>query len=113
MTGKKSFTLIEIMVVVAILGLLLAIAVPNYLKTKREAAINTCQAQQRLIRDAIYAYMVETDGVEEEDEIEGTDWQSYIREDIEVVCPSKKTPYEISGKYNNPQVECTSGLEGH
>jgi prepilin-type N-terminal cleavage/methylation domain-containing protein len=40
--ARRAFTLIEIMVVIAIIGLLLAIAVPNWLKTRTRAQTDTC-----------------------------------------------------------------------
>lgn len=43
--GRIAFTLVEIMIVIAILGLLIAIAVPNYVRqrslTQADACINT------------------------------------------------------------------------
>ena len=43
--SKKGFTLVEIMIVVAIIGLLVAIAVPAFMKNRRDAQGNACAAQ--------------------------------------------------------------------
>lgn len=42
---KKGFTLVEIMIVVAIIGLLVAIAVPAFMKNRRDAQGSACAAQ--------------------------------------------------------------------
>lgn len=46
---KAGFTLVEIMIVVAIIGLLAAIAIPNFVKARETARANTCINNLRLI----------------------------------------------------------------
>lgn len=43
------FTLVEIMIVVAIIGLLIAVAVPNFSKMRRDAQKTACHAQLQSI----------------------------------------------------------------
>jgi len=42
MRGKKGFTLVEIMIVVAIIGLLAAIAIPSFIKARENSQTNAC-----------------------------------------------------------------------
>ncbi len=54
---KKAFTLIELLIVVAIIGILAAIAVPNFLNAQVRAKVSRAMADQRTLEMAILQYM--------------------------------------------------------
>ncbi len=56
---KSAFTLVEIMIVVAIIGLLAAIAIPNFVKARQTAQKNACIANLKQIDGAIEQYALE------------------------------------------------------
>lgn len=57
--NQKGFTLIELMVVILIIGILVAIAVPLYTKSQARAQESACKANLRTLMGSIAQYAAE------------------------------------------------------
>src|SRR5437899_7433696 len=79
------FTLVEIMIVVAIIGLLAAIAIPNFIKARTTSQMNACINNLRQIDGAEQQWALETKQAAAAVPAY-TDVSSYMRNSV--ICPS-------------------------
>lgn len=56
--SKKGFTLVELMIVIVIMGILVAVAIPVYSAVTKNAKKKTCQSNIRIIKENITQYQM-------------------------------------------------------
>jgi prepilin-type N-terminal cleavage/methylation domain-containing protein len=77
-TKRAGFTLVEIMIVVAIIALLAAIAVPGFLRARKRSQASRILNDLRLIDSAVDQYAIET-GRKTGDAVNTADWTLYVK----------------------------------
>jgi prepilin-type N-terminal cleavage/methylation domain-containing protein len=98
--NKSGFTLVEIMIVVAIIGLLAAIAIPNFVKARTKAQQNACIKNLQQIDGAKAQWAIENKKVDT-DTVTTTDVVPYLKGSILPDCPASGT-YAITTVSANP-----------
>ena len=77
---RGGFTLVEIMIVVAIIALLAAIAVPGFLRARKRSQAAKILNDLRMIDAAVDQYAIETSKVTGSS-VNVTDWTNYVKKD--------------------------------
>ncbi len=84
--GSKGFTLIELLIVVAIIGILAAIAVPNFMNARMRATLARIQGDHAALSTAIESYFVDNSAHPcpelASDDGEVTTWPYYLPDNL-------------------------------
>ena len=84
LTSKRAgFTLVEIMIVVAIIALLAAIAVPGFLRARKRSQASKILNDLRMISGAVDQYAIEN-SKQSDDQVLVADWTKYVKKDTQL-----------------------------
>jgi prepilin-type N-terminal cleavage/methylation domain-containing protein len=96
--ATRGFTLVEIMIVVAIIALLAAIAVPSFLRARKRSQASRVLNDLRLIDNACDMYAIETNR-KTNDPVAVADWTNYLKKGTNLYLTGK----DIFGNAYGPQ----------
>lgn len=101
----KGFTLVEIMIVVAIIAILAAVAIPNFVRYRKTSQMNACISNLKQIQGAVEQAKMEGKTTPSWTDIIGSD--KYIK--VTPKCPGAGTYDLPNGDTDNPTCSISTG----
>jgi len=90
-TRQSGFTLVEIMIVVGIITLLAALAIPGFLRARKRAQASRIKDDLRLIEAAVDQYAIETQR-QPGAVVSVADWTAYLKRETQLCTTGKDVP---------------------
>jgi prepilin-type N-terminal cleavage/methylation domain-containing protein len=107
--ARHGFTLVEIMIVVLIIGILLAIAVPNFVRARETSRAKSCTANLKQIDSAKEQWAMDNNKTTGDAVAAGDIIPAYIKNTP--LCPSGTAAYDPGAVGTDPV--CPNGEPGH
>ena len=108
--GRRAFTLVEIMIVVAIISLLAAVGIPGFLRARKRSQASRIINDLRLIDGAVDAYAIEANK-STGDPVLVTDWTRFLKPGTNLYVTGKDimgAPFGTQSVDSLPRVPTTS-----
>ena len=109
MKNRKGFTLIELMIVIAIIGILAAMAIPNFKKARASARQKACYSNIRVLQGAVEMYNMDVSTMMTTLNQGTLRNGKYLKGTADLMCPetSKQKGYKESGDLtDNGEITC-------
>jgi len=109
MKSKSAFTLVEIMIVVAIIGLLAALAIPGFVKARKQSQGRRIINDARQMDSAIDQWAIEK-GKKDGDAINTVEAQTYLKGQAWIVNDILNNPY-VFGNIGTNQTQVSASTK--
>ncbi len=108
---KQGFTLIELLIVVAIIGILAAIAVPNFLNAQTRAMVSRAQSDLRSLKTALEMYRLDNNTyLRRKDAFNYFNELAPLTSPIAYMASIPRDPFANKFDVNDPSIELHGGF---
>lgn len=105
LNSRKGYTLLEVMIVVLVLGILLTIAIPNFMKARESSRTKSCIANLHVIQNAKFMFAFQN-SVEQDHSCTWDEILPYIHH--KPICP-ESGEYQLKAIKDSP----TCSIDNH